>query len=264
MGNNPYMGSERLVNPMKSAQDIIRQLDIRKPSEIQVELIAELRGATVVESALTSSEGRLVRRGKRGKITVPFNETNIGRKRFSIGHELGHFELHSHLMSYISCSKEDMADFHGYKKREKEANDFSAELLMPSTLFSPLVIRKKPNMKLIQALADEFNTSITATACRYMQVTKEPCALVYSINGMVKWFMTNEFPFFLKGKGDPLDEDSFAYDAFKGKGDVPSGATVSASSWMKNSDSRFGNIEILESTLFLEYYNATITLLWQP
>lgn len=252
------------VDPAKAAQDIIRQLDIRKPSEIQVELIAERRGATVIESDLTSSEGRLVRRGKRGKITVPFNETNIGRKRFSIGHELGHFELHSHLMSYVSCSKEDMADFHGYKKREKEANEFSAELLMPIALFSPLVIRKKPNMKLIQALADEFNTSITATACRYMRVTKEPCALVYSVNGKVEWFFKNEFPFFLKQKGDPLDEDSFAYDAFKGKGDIPAGSLVSASAWLKDGDSRFGRIEVLESTLFLEYYNAAITLLWQP
>lgn len=258
------MQKSPVIDPARAAQDIIYQLNIRKPSEIKVELIAEVRGATVVESALTASEGRLVRRGKRGKITVPSGETNVGRKRFSIGHELGHFELHSHLISYVDCTKEDMADFHGYKKREKEANEFSAELLMPRALFSPLVIRKKPNMNLIQDLSDEFNTSITATACRYIQITKEPCALVYSVNGKVEWFVRNEFPFFLKGKGDPLDEYSFAYDAFNGKGDNPFGSKVSASSWVINSDSKFDDMEILESTLFLEYYNAAITLLWQP
>ena len=258
------MGHIPLVNPVKAAQDIIHKLNIRNPSEIIVDLIAEMRGATVVESTLTSSEGRLVRRGNKGTITVPSNEGNIGRKRFSIGHELGHFELHAHLANFIACSKEDMADFTGHIKREQEANLFSAELLMPTSLFWPRVILKKPNMKLISGIANEFNTSITATSCRYMQVTKEPCALIYCVNGRVQWSMRSDFPFFLKKKGDPLDEDSFAYDVFKGKGDHPTGSLVPGTAWINSNSSRFDDLEFLESTLFLEFYNATITLLWQP
>ena len=251
-------------NPATVALNIIKKLDIRTPSEINVELIAEVRGATVVESSLTSCEGRLVRRGKRGKITVPLNEKNIGRKRFSIGHELGHFELHSNLASVITCSKEDMTDWGGYKKRETEANLFSAELLMPRPLFEPRIILKKPTMKLIEALGSEFCTSITATACRYMQVTREPCALVYSVDGKIKWSMRNDFDYFLKRRGERLDEGSFAHDAFKGDGDIPSGSLVSVSAWVESTDSRYEDIEIFESTRFLEFYNATITLLWQP
>ena len=253
-----------IVDPAKAAQEIIHRLNIKKPSEIRVDLIAEMRGATVVESTLTSSEGRLVRRGDKGIITVPSNETNIGRKRFSIGHELGHFELHASLANFIACSKEDMADFSGHIKREQEANLFSAELLMPASLFKPKIILKKPNMKLISAVADEFNTSITATACRYMQATKEPCALIYCVDGKVRWSSRREFPFFLKKKGAPLDEDSFAFDAFKGKGDNPTGSLVPGTAWIDSYSSRFDDLEFLESTLFLEFYNATITLLWQP
>ncbi len=258
------MGPTPIVDPAKAAQEIINKLNIKKPSEIRVDLIAEMRGATVVESILTSSEGRLVRRGDKGTITVPSNESNIGRKRFSIGHELGHFELHSHLANFIVCSKEDMADFSGNKKREQEANLFSAELLMPVSLFGPRIILKKPNMKLIGAVADEFNTSITATACRYMQVTKEPCALIYCVDGKVRWSSKREFPFFLKQKGDLLDEDSFAFDAFKGKGDNLTGSLVPGTAWMHSYSSRFDDLEFLESTIFLDFYNATITLLWQP
>jgi len=33
---------------------------------------------------------------------------------------------------------------------------------------------------------------------------------------------------------------------------------------VKSTDSRFDEIEILESTKYLDSYNATITLLWQP
>ncbi|RJQ24660.1 ImmA/IrrE family metallo-endopeptidase [Candidatus Parcubacteria bacterium] len=194
------MGRTPIVSPAKAAQEIIHKLNIKNPSEIRVDLIAEMRGATVVESTLTSSEGRLVRRGEKGTITVPYNEVNIGRKRFSIGHELGHFELHAHLANFIACSKEDMADFSGYIKREQEANLFSAELLMPTSLFEPRIIRKKPNMKLISAVADEFNTSKTATACRYMQVTREPCALIYCVDGKIRWSSKSDFPFFLKKK----------------------------------------------------------------
>lgn len=258
------MGIANFANPEKAAEAIIQELDIRNPSEIVVELIAEKRGATVIESCLTSSEGRLVRKGNRGKITVPANEINLGRKRFSIGHELGHFELHATLAKYMDCSKEDMTDFSGYKRRETEANLFSAALLMPQALFFPRVVRQKPTLKLIETLADEFDTSITATACRYMQVTKEPCALIYCVDGKVRWSVKKDFSFFIKGNGDSLDQDSFAYDAFNGKGDMPRGAMVSASAWAKSTDTWLDNIEIFEATKFLEFYNSTVTLLWQP
>lgn len=61
-----------------------------------------------------------------------------------------------------------------------------------------------------------------------------------------------------------MDEDSFAYDAFNGKGDHPADSLVPVSAWMKSYSSRFDDVEFLESTLFLEFYNATLTLLWQP
>jgi len=253
-------------NPSSAARRIIEKLEIKEPSEIKVTLIAENRGATVVESHLTSSEGRMVRRGRKGKITVPANERNVGRKRFSIGHELGHFELHPQLTNFVACSKSDMTDWKGYKKRETEANIFSAELLMPEPLFAPRIIRKTPNIKLIQKLAKEFRTSLTATAYRYIQLTREPCALIYSVNGKIDWFLKNEkdFRFFLKGRGTPVDEDSFAFDAFGGKGDAVDGSLVPATAWVDSDHSMYEDMELKESTIFLEYYNATITLLWEP
>lgn len=258
--------SINIISPSAVALKIIEDLEIRDPSEIKVKLIAENRGATVVESLLTSSEGRLVRRGSRAKITVPLNEKNVGRKRFSIGHELGHFELHSYLTSFVACSKADMTDWKGYKGRETEANVFSAELLMPKALFEPRIIRKKPNMNLIERISEEFRTSLTATAYRYMQVTREPCALIYSVNGKIEWFIRNEndFKYYLKGRGEPVDEQSFAHDAFQGKGDVVDGDLVSASVWVGSDHPMYESIELIESTKFLKYYNATITLLWEP
>ncbi|MFO7606671.1 MAG: ImmA/IrrE family metallo-endopeptidase [Desulfurivibrionaceae bacterium] len=252
-------------NPSQIAHNIINELRIKHPSEIAIELIAEDRGATVVEALMTSAEGRLVRKGNIGKITVPSSERNIGRKRFSIAHELGHFELHSERTNLVVCGKRDMHDWKNYKTGETEANEFAASLLMPEALFYPRIILKKPNMNLIGKLANEFSTSLTATAFRYIQLTNEPCALVYCHNGKIEWFFKTgkDFPYFLRGRGESVDPESFAYDAFYGEGDNNAGNMVDPSAWLKSEFNSYSEIELYESTTYLKYYNSTITLLWE-
>lgn len=251
------------MNPAKKAADIIKHLRIKYPEEIIVELIAELRGATVVEEFMSSAEGRLVCTGNRGKITVPLSERNEGRKRFSIAHELGHFELHADQEPILLCSKSDMSDWRGYKKKETEANEFASALLMPEELFTPRIILKKPTIKLIRNLASVFNTSLTATAVRYIQLTKEPCALIYSVDKKIKWYFKTErdFPYWMKKCGENVAEESFAYDAFDGKGGNEKGNLVEPLAWLNSSS--YSNVNLYESTIYLEYYNATLTLLWE-
>ena len=81
--------------PSAKAKEIIKALQIRYHSEIYIRDIAMERGAYVRERSLEGSEGRLVRKGDRGIITVNRWISEEGRKRFAIAHELGHFELHS-------------------------------------------------------------------------------------------------------------------------------------------------------------------------
>ena len=251
------------MTPTEKARSIIDDLRLENPNEIQIELIAELRGATVVEEFMPSSEGRLVRVGNRGKITVPLSEENNGRKRFSIAHELGHFELHADQEAIVLCSKADMSDWNGYKRRETEANEFAAALLMPEEIFKPRTILKKPSIKLLKKLASDFRTSLTATAVRYVQLTNEPCALIFCVDGKISWSMKTgrDFPYWLRGRGENVDVESFAYDAFKGKGGNEDGNLVDPLAWIDSS--RYAEINLYESTFFLSYYNATLTLLWE-
>lgn len=248
-----------------SAENIINELNILDPSEIKVELIAQWYGATVTYAPMKSAAGRLVRHGNSAIITIPEYQPYEGRKRFSIGHEIGHFILHESFIDYKLCSAKDMIDWHGAKKLEAEANKFSAELLMPYFLFFPKTVKKTPNFKLIKALSLEFRTSLTSTAVRYIHVTKEPCALIFSVDGRIEWYLKNtkDFRYIIKGKGAQVDADSIAYEAFKGKGDYEEGELVPASAWIEVKYPSQENLELHESTCYMPTFNSTLTLLWE-
>ncbi|MGA1824392.1 MAG: ImmA/IrrE family metallo-endopeptidase [bacterium] len=251
------------INPEIKAQTIIEELEIRHPSEIDVSAIAIERGAYVRQGALPGAEARLVRKGNIGIITLSTKNQNEARQRFSIGHELGHFELHKDLIPVIFCTSKDMNDWGSQKKQETEANQFSAALLMPESLFSPMCKGKIPGWDLIEPLSQEFKTSLTATTIRYVKTTREPCAVIYSVNGLIVWqIKSKNFKYFLKGPGEKVDEDSLAYEAFSGKQIPSDGGIVYACTWIKETSWINPMGKIKESTRFFNSYNATLTLLW--
>lgn len=85
-------------------------------------------------------------------VTIGYNnEQHWHRRRFTIGHELGHL-----LMGHV-CNNE--ADDH----REREANEFAAELLMPLALLKD-DYRK---IKVLRELAKKYVVSEEAM-CRHL------------------------------------------------------------------------------------------------
>src|SRR5713101_7903067 len=102
------------------------------PADIKLEDLAWDRGVTVSTGVLVGSEGRLIRKGRRGLIRVRASENQIGRRRFSIAHELGHWELHQETQ-WIVCSSENLRDYKT-SPLEAEANTFAADLLTPAYL----------------------------------------------------------------------------------------------------------------------------------
>lgn len=75
------------------AERLLIELGIEAPREIDLEAIAWDAGAEVRFASLDSCEARIIGYGNRAIITV--EESSIPtRKRFSIGHELGHWKYH--------------------------------------------------------------------------------------------------------------------------------------------------------------------------
>jgi Zn-dependent peptidase ImmA (M78 family) len=241
------------------ANTIIHGLQIRHPSEINIEEISMERGAYVHERDIAGAEAWLVRKGRRAIITVSSRLYEQGRKNFAIAHELGHFELHSDSQLMI-CSDEDMNSWNKIKSQEVEANDFASNILMPKEIFSCYIKKEIPNMDRVSELSGKFKTTLTATAIRFAQLSQEPCAVAVSSNSVLRWYKKSDsFDFHLK-VGEKLSKDTYAFDFYNGKELPAKPRTISAIAWI------YGDIdpdsEIIEHSVALKSYGIVLSLLW--
>jgi hypothetical protein len=141
-----------------------------------------------------------------------------GRVRFSQAHELGHYYIPKHRKYLVEGnSHNSVNDFRSRDPREVEADEFASALLMPRDLFFEEL--KRAGLTKVCALRDlcrlaggTFRTSVTSTVRRYCQFDWEPCAVVVSEAGRVKWALASDsmrplgmsyFPF-----GDPIPTTS--------------------------------------------------------
>ncbi len=201
----------------------------------------------------------MVRHGKRAIITVNNKLHELGRKRFATAHELGHFELHNDSQLLV-CNDEDMLAWNQSKLQEIEANEFASCILMPETILSHYVKKEAPNMDSVSELANEFGTTLTATALRYTQLSTEPCALAVSKDGILKWYRRSvSFGFHLK-VGEKLSPDTYAFDYFDGSNLPTRSRKVPADAWVAGDICQDG--EIFEHSVALGSYGVVLSLLW--
>ena len=245
--------------PSERAASIIKQRNIRYPSEIYVRDIAMSIGAYVRERDLQGCEARLVRKGSLGIISVNGRIPEEGRKRFAIAHEIGHFILHTGTQ-LILCDEEDMHAWKESKTREIEANEFAANLLMPREIFIRFIDSGQPTFNAISDVAGEFRTTLTATALRYIGLSIEPCALVVCKDCAIKWYRKSDsFNFHVK-VGEKLNFDTFAFDFFDGVGLPEDPDSVPARAWLAGEIDE--KSDIIEQSISLGSYGVVLSLLW--
>lgn len=245
------------------AREIIESWHITDPSQIDVYAIAADCGAYIIERPLKGCEGRLLRRGKQGVITVRADIREHGKRRFVAAHELGHFEIHKKANQIEICSDEALLYWYKHiRKEEPEANAFAAELLLPTNLFQPRCKGMDPGMELVKDLADTFQTTLTATTLRYVELSSHACALVVSKNGRIEWYRkSKDFFYRVKYYGCPLHHNTYAADFFAGKPLDDKPHEVLAETWLE--DDRVASREtLMEHSVPQPFYNAVLSLLW--
>ena len=242
-----------------AAARLIREYGIVSPAQIVVEDIAMDLGVLTRVAPLEGAEAHLLRKGNRGVIRVSDRIVEPGRRRFAIGHELGHWELHAVGVPAWLCTSDDIHAYRG-TDREIEANAFAAELLMPSSLFRP---RLGPGISVALAgtLASEFQTSLTATAVRMVDESSEECYVVFSRDGKATWWRGGR-----NGRGlrirstQEIDPDSRAYAC----GTLPANSTgmcvVPPEAWFPGARD-LDAIEVWEESVLLGDYDIVLTLL---
>jgi Zn-dependent peptidase ImmA (M78 family) len=250
--------------PKIKAGMILHNLKIKEPAEISIEDIAWTRGAIVVENGLRGADARLIYTPGVPPAIIRVNATipHLGRRRFAIAHELGHMELKHNPGAPTDCGeKEFILWYKSQNDKEVEANLFAAELLMPEHMFRSRLEKTIPSLELIEKLTDDFQTTLTATAIRYIDLCEEQCAVVFSTNGKVAW--TRRTPEFHRwiAPGRNLSSYSIAVDFFQ-KGDVSGKMeTVRRDAWVENASERD---TIKEQSRALRSYNSVLSLLWIP
>ena len=234
----------------------------------RLEDLAWARGILVREGAIGGAEARLTVRGRRGVITVSSQIDNRHRRRYAIAHEIGHFEMHRGESQLSVCVAEDINRRFGTKydaavQREVQANEFASHLLVPDRMALPMVKGIKPSMRIAKDLSDGFDVSLTAAALAYMRMCNEICAVVYSQDGQVKWFVASkdfrDLGFFVEL--GPIDGYTIAADFFRKRPIADAQMSVDTVSWL--APGRFDRDSMIkEHSIPMPAYNAVLSLLW--
>ncbi len=158
--------------------------------------IADSREIIVEPKPDTSDgvSGMLLRHGDTFGILYATHVRNEGFQRFSIAHELGHFILDGHIDHVLPKDgvHTSHAGFVSADPYELEADHFAAGLLMPSGPFRRAIGRRDPGLGVIETLAADCRTSLTATAIRYAELSDDAVAVIISTGQTIDYCFLSE------------------------------------------------------------------------
>jgi len=250
------------TQPALLAQTLLEELAIEGAPDVRA--VAHALRVGIEEADVDSFDGALVRRkgSTEGLIAIRQTIRERGKKNFTIAHELGHLLLPGHDESTVCLQTEVERWDSGLPQQEVEANEFAGELLMPTPLLEKLLVGHKPSFELVESIADECSTSLTATAYRFVEVTCHACAVEWSEGGMTKWFKrSEEFSYWVRLR-ERLDQRTVAADCFRGVKIPESAEGVPAAAWLEGHLP--GDAIVLEQTRCMPSYSGALSLLWLP
>jgi len=141
---------------------------------VNIEELAKMRGIKVIAYAFGEDVSGVLSLHQ-GEATIGYNQKEpLARRRFTIAHELGHYELHRDKSDlfvdkqfiYRSLSSGDTPVT---LAMEQEANAFASAILMPTDLLRKEIQLTKLNLMdddAIEKLARRFDVSTTAMSIR--------------------------------------------------------------------------------------------------
>ena len=198
-------------SPERISFEIHRQLgDIVGP--IPVDRIALSLGIEEIqERPLSDFEAALVTDHERDRGAILLNSrSGPYRRRYSLAHELGHFLCGWHQQTSnigFLCSQRDMAIPSGDDiniRQETEANQFAIELLVPERLITRH-LKRLPELEHVLAIHVALEISKTAAARRYVNLHREPLAVIFATNGEYQYSDRGAgFPYINLSKGHLL------------------------------------------------------------
>jgi hypothetical protein len=174
------------VDPGTTPEQLLDLLGITTPDDLDIDAIAFYCGATIIYEPLSGCEANILGYGEKAIITVN-NNAHPGRRRFSAGHELGHW-MRDRGQSAFGCTGQQLESEWTTNNPETRANRYASDLLLPKRLFEPLAKNRPIIIDTVRELATSFRMSLTATALKLVELGSYPSMLIYYEHGQRKWF----------------------------------------------------------------------------
>lgn len=236
-------------------EDIARQLDINDIKELATDAFV---GSLITDN--TRSDGLIIL--KAGLMPE--------RRRFTVGHELGHFLMMHHKPSAggFACTAVDIGrrrqnGMTEAMRQEVEANEFSAQLLMPKRMWEcEMAAFRAPDLDQIRVMKQRFCVSRDAAARQFATYHDQAVAIVVVKDEVVQRVYRNigRFPRMRVERGHAVPPGSL-YHRAKRVLVTPSDITEGrAEQWL---ESEWGKPmpELSEQVLFQQDGHAQI-MLW--
>lgn len=252
-----------------AAQRILDECGVTEPLQLTLEVILNSKNLLIKEEEIEGADGRIVMNENGGIVTINSGITVPAKKLFVMAHELGHFELHRSKSKLFSDDDDTLNRWYekNLSSEETEANEFAAELLMPSDVFYNECKGKKFNPAIIEHLADRFQVSKTAAILRFVKQGNHPVCVVYCKANRMKWWKkSDDFRYFLNfGSNQEPPANSVARELFTTSnryyGDEQQ-QTIWKSTWFElRRDER--DTTFYEFCLYARSYNYTLSILWE-
>jgi Zn-dependent peptidase ImmA (M78 family) len=239
------------------AKDLIDELGITEPAEIDLEAIAQYVGATVMRQKMIGAEARIVGLNDQAIITV--NQDSLPtRQRFSIGHELGHW-MYDRGQIDMSCGTDKQERFYTGTDKESLANEFATELLLPSRMFRPRLAKRPPKLQVVKELAGVFSASFTATARRTVDLGAHPAIVICSSLSNRVWFKASSELEGVLWPNNQTSKDTLAYELLK-RSDYGEGTDeVDADAWIDHENA--ADYVLVESSMKVTS-ELVVSILW--
>lgn len=253
-------------NGVLAAQKILKEFGIENTTGILVEDLIHARDIILEEKRIPNSDGRIVFGKTKTKISINSDIKYVGRRRFTLAHELGHFELHHNKNTHLEDNALTL-DYFKSGGQEYEANQFATELLMPSDLFVSFIHGKKFSPGLLRAISEYFQTSITSATFRYLELGSHPIYLFHCRDNKVIYWK-NSPNYFRKVKditklNPPID--SVATEFFK-SGTIyikeESAQEICKSTWFETGADDSDDV-YFEYAIVTKNYNSVLSVVWE-
>lgn len=226
---------------------IAQDISAKQPDPIQV-----IHGGDIGDL-----EGMLLKREKGWYLLYSNKVQSQGRINFTIAHELGHYLLHRKNETTFNCSTNDLLDWGSIaRRREAEADKFSAMLLMPLDDYRKQVESAKVDFELLGSCAERYGVSLLAAVRQWIDFTNQRAVLVVSRDGFIKWSWSSKKALRTKA----YFSFSIAAQLLRNS-DERTGIEVPARVWFKNEPE---GMSLREMRIVSDQYDLIISLLILP